>query len=563
MDICLALLPLGGEAILLSLLRDITVHKQTEAQLVEMNQHLVKQTAVAHHMAAAAATASRAKSAFLSNMSHEIRTPLNGVLGLAGMMLDTQLDAHQRELLQQLHTCGDGLLILVNDILDFSKIEAGKMELEDAAFDLHATIDDAVTLVAERIGAKALELTTVVEAGVPASLRGDETRFRQVLANLLSNAVKFSSAGVIAIRVRLHPQTGDAEDVVRLEVSVADSGIGISTEAQGRLFQLFSQADDSTTRRFGGTGLGLVISQRLVECMGGGIGVESTLGVGSTFRFTVCLHAVAGEAQTLSLKEVRVLLSLESVDLRKALTEQLGIWAAVPIQVDAHQVFETLRSGITQGTPYDILLTDSASAVDFALRAKPRNSSGLRCRILDLSGSHDRRADIALYRPLRVGQLRRYLLQLLSGVTVLQSPATQSRLKGHVLVAEDNTVNQRVVVQLLATLGLTCDVVATGRAALEALDRQTYDLVLMDCQMPEMDGLSATRNIRQQETERGGRVHLPVIALTAGVTAQERAATQAAGMDEFLPKPIRKQELECALARWLNPYPSKPITPPS
>ena len=549
-DICLALMPLDGKSILLSVLRDITERKLSELKLVEMNHHLVRQTEVANHMAAEAATASRAKSSFLSNMSHEIRTPLNGVLGLAGMMLETPLDAHQRDLLQQLHVCGDSLLVLVNDILDFSKIEAGRMELADEVFDLYATIDDAVTLVAERSAAKGLELTTVIEDGAPACLRGDQTRLRQVLTNLLSNAVKFSESGVIAIRVRLHPQAGDAGDAVRLEFSVTDSGIGITPEAQGRLFQLFSQADSSTTRRFGGTGLGLVISKRLVECMGGGISVKSNGGDGSSFCFTVCMRTVVQKPQKPSLRGLRVLLALNAGDLVKALAEQLRHWGVTPVLVESSGVFDALCG--TRKASYDVLLTDAASAVDDALRANTRNGSAVRCRIIDLSGSHDQRADIALSRPLRIGQLRENLMESFTGITVPQQPASTMQLQGHVLVAEDNAINQRVVVQLLGKLGLTCDVVCNGREALVSLSSRTYDLVLMDCQMPEMDGLTATRAIRQQEFDRGAVTRLPIVALTAGVTAQERAATQAAGMDEFLTKPIRKQEVETTLARWLS-----------
>jgi two-component system sensor histidine kinase/response regulator len=509
----------------------------TEKHLATLEVIAAKEQAVA---------ANRAKAEFLAVMSHEIRTPLNGVLGLTNMLLDTPLDANQRDMLLMVHSCGDGLLGVISNILDFSKIEAGKLELEDEEFDLRPTIDDAITLVTERVNTKGLELTTVLAPGIPERLRGDHTRLRQVLTNLLANAVKFTEQGTISIRVRVLPGASGPPGPLAVEFLVADTGIGMEPEVMGNLFQAFSQADCSINRRFGGTGLGLAISKRLVECMGGSIAVESQVGSGSTFRFWVRLHPVGRDMATDALRGLHVLLGIGCRSVRDALVEQLQNWGMDPLAVLPDEIIQNLRAG----RPVQALLIDDSLPVTDELRAA--TTAAGHCPIIDLSGSRNRRADVTLVRPLRLRQLLRHLQEVVSGTETFRRQETAViQFRGHVLVAEDNPVNQRIAINLLRKLGLTCDLAADGHEVLAALAHQSYALVLMDCQMPGMDGLAATRAIRRQEVARNAGTHLPIIALTAGITAEERTATQQAGMDAFVSKPINQQELRQMLARWL------------
>ncbi len=506
--------------------------------LEQKNTELARTTAVAEH-------ASHVKAEFLAVMSHEIRTPLNGVLGMAMMLLDTRLDPSQREMLNTLRACGDSLLGLVNNILDFSKIEAGKIELDDEEFCLLHTIDDAVALVSERINSKGLELTTLVAGTVPLRMRGDQSRLRQVLVNLLSNAVKFTDTGSIAI----HATAELAPDLqaVCLHIAVTDTGIGLSPEAQARLFQPFAQADSSTTRRFGGTGLGLSICKKLVECMGGSLSVESRSEQGSTFRFSVCFQTAPAQLQPNALTGQRCLIAVKNQFLRRALHDQVAVWGMTAEVITDTAMDAALRMIIARQTPWKAVILDATLLLDEGLRQTVHAASS--CMIV-VGGGRDQAVDHVLSQPLRVGQLHKYLVDQISGAQTERSSEVQlPRLKGHVLLAEDNTINQRIAVSLLGKLGITCDLAVDGHEALIAISHRAYDLILMDCQMPVMDGMTATRTIRRQQGPGGKRQ--PIIALSAGVTAEERQAAEDAGMDAFIAKPLRLSELATILSAWL------------
>ncbi|MCP5158475.1 MAG: response regulator [Gammaproteobacteria bacterium] len=542
----------------------VQVLETLTGRLIKHNQELLEAKATAE-------SANLAKSQFLATMSHEIRTPLNGVLGMAELLRGTTLTAEQRRFADTILRSGRGLLTIINDILDFSKIEAGRLELETVMFDLRELIEETVMLLAERAHGKGLELAVDLAEDLPDALRGDPVRLRQILMNLVGNAIKFTEQGEVVIRLTVLAQ--DAR-TVRLRAAVSDTGIGIAPAAQIGIFESFAQADGSTTRHYGGTGLGLAISKRLVQLMDGDIGVESVPGAGSIFWFTLTLACSEAASRLASpphtdLQNLRVLVVDDNATQREILHHQLSAWGMCETSVaSGPEALAVLRQATVAGLTHDLVILDyhmpGMDGLELArhIRADP-TLKRLPLLMLTSSGLSDGNAqavasgvDRYLPKPVRRVELYKALCQLIqpaASADCVSRPTPRPKratFDTRILVAEDNLVNQQVVLAMLKHLG--CQVVLTsdGREALAALAREPFDLILMDCQMPVLDGFAATMAWRQQESATGSR-RIPIVAVTANIIQGIQEQCRAAGMDDYLSKPFTQERLAAVLSRWV------------
>jgi PAS domain S-box-containing protein len=596
---------------------DMTDMKAVQEELRQSVTQLQNSNRQLDQALQAAQEAARVKASFLATVSHELRTPMNGVIGMTDLLMDTEPSEEQQSYITPIRQCGEALLNLINDILEYCKIEAGKLELECIDFNLRTTVEDILGQFAARAQTKGLEITGLVHAAVPTGLRGDPGQLRQILTNFVGNAIKFTDKGDVTIQAFLEKDLADAV-VVRFEVT--DSGIGIPPDVQARLFQPFTQADSSTSRKYGGTGLGLVISKQLAEQMGGTVGIISQPGQGSTFWCTArFLKQTASPLAIMPSAELagrRVLIVDDNESNRIILHHLLTGWGMVDDQAqDATSAMALIEQQAKKGLSYDVAIVDmlmpGKDGLQFAKEMKVHPVGSLVRLVILTSLIQRGHAELArqagfvayLTKPARHDQLSHCLktvlgLPELAGETTVTAPAptlitrhtlAETGSVARILVAEDNLINQKLAVRMLEKLGYQADVVGNGQEALAALAKVSYAMILMDCQMPLLDGLEATRLIREREQARGPSIphstlnihhprHIPIVALTANAMSGDRDLCLAAGMDDYLTKPVRKGDLKAVLDRWVplsiqvqdtqaegpeeNRFSAEPATPP-